>query len=98
MTDELIRVDEQGNPLNDTWSDYGRLHRYLPPVFVEEGLDWKYQRVRLTCTRCRQFRLVWHVVATDAAWGCPKVPLRYRLGLVNWPLWSVNEPPPWVKR
>ena len=94
---ELIRVDEQGNPLNDTWSNYGRLHTWLPPVPVDEGLDAQFQRVRLTCTRCRQYRLVW-VGASHRIWGCPNLPLRHRLGLVDWPTWSVNEPPPWVQR
>lgn len=97
MTYELTRIDEQGNPLRDTWSNYDRLHDWMTPVPVEEGLDPQFARVQVICWRCRQYRRVWHG-ASLRIWGCPDMPWRYRLGFVDWPMWSVNEPPPWVRR
>lgn len=102
MDDGLYRITDSGDPLNDTWSNYQRRHRFVVvgPVVEQNGENcW---RVRMVCRRCHQIRKVGRecsLIVYGKEWGCPRVPLLYRLRL--WlqgrqvPTWSVNEPPPW---
>lgn len=97
---ELIRITDDGRPLEDMWSHYGRRHEWAgwTPV-VEPGIPPTWSRVDIHCTRCRQTRRVWR--GTDPlglTWGCPRIPLRYRWRMRGQkiPMWPVNSAPPWV--
>lgn len=99
---QLFRITEDGDPLNDTWSNPGRRHNLIVTGRVDEPMEEEYHRLWLRCTRCSQVRKVWHrssLVVDGREWGCPRVPPLYRLR--RWlqgqtiPTWSVNEPPPW---
>jgi hypothetical protein len=97
----LYEIDDNGNPLNDTWSDYYREHDWTnrTPV-VEDGIPAQWSRMDITCGRCRQTRRVWRgVSARDIRWGCPRIPWRYRWRMRNSeiPTWSVSSKPPWLR-
>lgn len=96
-----VRITESGEPLNDTWSNYNRSHDWTGWELVDEDIDQRWRRVAVECARCHQARVVWYAISrASIRWGCPRVPLAYRLRL--WwrgeqiPSWSVNSRPPWL--
>lgn len=98
-----VRLGLDGNPLNDTWSNYSRKHWWASrgvsrTLTSASGED--VSLVKVYCERCGQTREV-STEATGYMWGCPRVPLWYQLRywwrVEPLPEWSVNTKPPWKK-
>lgn len=92
----------------DFWSDYARAHRPVVTMSASPVHGDGPEEVTTLCLRCHQrrtFILRWEdfiLHGVPRQWGCPKIPLRYRLE--RWwnkegiPTWDHREVPPWIEK